>query len=319
MITRRTLAQASSATHSPFNFGEVKVFARIESWLMMFIHSGKSAPRLLNDLLDYDLRTSAKTGKHILIDPAPIFNGTYVDRGSYCRHYLCTKESQTSTPPPHEKPDTSTLPPHQEPDRTTIYKKAAYCSQCRCHFVITVDFRDWKDGQTPCNFNDPENPLHHFRVLDSKLSKDSKDAYKLVVHQFACTSATCPVKVEIKIQPPRLSTSMVSLLINRQDILVRGQKEIESDPTRFEGHRPLYPIQVLSNLRTYLHDAGGQTKKQIARRNKKFRLAFGNDCDSLLSYLGFELKLGESSQSEVCIPLSSTRSCASWHILKLPL
>ncbi|KAA8566291.1 hypothetical protein EYC84_008888 [Monilinia fructicola] len=57
---------------------------------------GKSAPRLLNDLLDYDLRTSAKT------------------------------ESQTSTPPPHEKPDTSTLPPHQEPDRTTIYKKAAY-------------------------------------------------------------------------------------------------------------------------------------------------------------------------------------------------
>ncbi|KAB8293208.1 hypothetical protein EYC80_007548 [Monilinia laxa] len=248
---------------------------------------GKSAPRLLNDLLDYDLRTSAKTGRHILIDPAPIFNGTYVDQGSYCRHHLCIKDSQTSN-----------LRPHEEPDRTTIYKTAAYCSQCRYHFLITVDFRDWEDGQTLCNFKDPENPLHHFRVLDSKLSKDSKDAYKLVVHQFACTSVTCPVKVEIKVQSPRLSTSMVSLLINRQDILVRGQKEIESDPTRFEGHRPLYPIQVLSNLRTYLQDAGGETRKQIARRNKKFRLAFGNDCDSLLSYLGFELKLGQSSQSE---------------------
>ncbi|QSZ31975.1 hypothetical protein DSL72_001544 [Monilinia vaccinii-corymbosi] len=91
---------------------------------------------------------------------------------------------------------------------------------------------------------------------------------------------------------------MVSLLINRQDILARGQQEIEADPTRFEGHRPLYPIQVLSNLRTYLQDAGGEPRKQIARRNKKFRLAFGDDCDSLLSYLGFELKLEQSSQPE---------------------
>ncbi|ESZ96696.1 hypothetical protein SBOR_2955 [Sclerotinia borealis F-4128] len=250
----------------------------------------KTAPRLVNDLLDYDLRRSTKTGKHILIDPAPIHNDAHFGERtdpSGCRHELYRKDLQTAS-----------LHPHEDPDPTTICKIAAFCFKCRYHFLITVDYRDWKDGQTPCNSRDPENPLHHFRVVDSRWLQNSNGVCNFVEHRFACTAATCPVKVEVKISPPRLFMSMVSLLTDLQNILGRGQKEIEADPKRFEGHRPLYPIQVLGNLRTYLQDAGGETRKQIARRNKKFRLAFGDDCDSLLKYLGFELKLEPSSQPE---------------------
>lgn len=248
---------------------------------------GKTAPRLVNDLLDYDLRRSAKTGRHILVDPAPIFNESHVDQrllASNCHHELYEKDSQTAP-----------LRPHERPDPTTICKIAAYCSKCRYHFLITVDFRDWKDGQTPCNYMDLENPLHHFRVVDSISSQDSKNTYKFVVHQFACTATTCPVKVEVKILPPRLSASMIALLINPQDTLARGQKVIEEDPARFPGHRPLYPFQVLGNLRKYLQDAGSENRRDIAARNKRFRLAFGDDCDVLLSYLGFKLELRPSS------------------------
>lgn len=254
----------------------------------MVSRAGKSAPRLIHDLLDYDLRKSAKTGKHILIDPAPIYNGKYVDRGSNCQHKLLMKDRQMAT-----------LHPQEELNPTTICKIAAYCSICRYHFMVTVDFQDCIDGQSPCTLEDLENPLHHFRVVDSRWSKNLKDAYKSMEHEFACTAAKCPVKVEVKILPARLSTDMVSLLTNPQDIMVRGQNAIKEDPIRFAGQRPLYPIQVLGNLLTYLQDAGGEVKKQIAKRNKRLRLAFGDDCDSLLKYLGFELKLEQSPQPDV--------------------
>lgn len=266
---------------------------------MVFVHVGKTAPRLIADLLDYDVRKSAKTGNHILIDPAPIHEEPGDNQrlnNLRCHHQLYKKESQSAT-----------LNPNQEPDPTIICKIAAYCSKCRYHFQITVNFQDWKDGQTPCNTKDPENPLHHFRVVDSKYTKgqeDSKEVYTLVEHQFACTAATCPVKVQVKIVPPRLSADKIPILTNRQDTQARGQREIEAEPERFEGHRPLYPLQVLSNLRSYLRDAARGTGKPIAARNKRFRLAFGDDCDNLLNDLGFNLKLEQSSDPEVCILLS---------------
>jgi ubiquitin carboxyl-terminal hydrolase 25/28 len=52
------------------------------------------------------------------------------------------------------------------------------------------------------------------------------------------------------------------------------------------------PIEVLSVLRTYLSDALNKNpaeKKRIAVRNKRFLLAFSDDCDEIFEYLEFGL------------------------------
>jgi len=66
------------------------------------------------------------------------------------------------------------------------------------------------------------------------------------------------------------------------------------DPGRYEGLDPLKPVQVLSNIRSYLKDAKDQAEKdntadlkRIAKRNKKYVLAFADECDDLFNYLGF--------------------------------
>lgn len=296
MTTRRNQDQASSATYVLSNFEIIQSSRMHQNLANDFANVGKTAPRLVEDLLDYDLRKSAKSGKHTLVEPAPIYNESNIDprlHASNCRHQLYRKDSQSDT-----------LRPHEGVDPTTFRKIAAYCSICRYHFRISVDFRGWKDGQTPCSPKDFENPLHHFRVVETRSSQNSKKAFEFVAHDFACTAATCPVKVIVKITPPRLSATMIAPLINVQATLDRGQRIIEKEPLRFTGHRPIYPFQVLSNLCQYLRDAGGSDRKAIAARNKRFRLAFGDDCDTLLGYLGFKSELRASSNPQVCISLA---------------
>jgi hypothetical protein len=53
-------------------------------------------------------------------------------------------------------------------------------------------------------------------------------------------------------------------------------------------------------LKQYLSDAlAGQAKKRVATRNKKFLLAFADDCNEILEYLGFVLEQGERTDGLV--------------------
>ena len=74
---------------------------------------------------------------------------------------------------------------------------------------------------------------------------------------------------------------------------------MEEQPERYQDMtRPLAPIEVLSVLRTYLCDALNKNpaeKKRIAVRNKKFLLAFSDECDDIFEYLEFVLHLEPSS------------------------
>ncbi|PQE32454.1 ubiquitin carboxyl-terminal hydrolase protein [Rutstroemia sp. NJR-2017a WRK4] len=252
---------------------------------------GKSAPRWIRDLLDYDPRHAVNSGKNLLIDPAPQFRpvGHPLRKGPLdCQHTLVRKDSQSTCPTPNV-----------QPDPTTRYEIASHCSICRHHFLITVDYRAWQDGQTPCNLQDPNNPLHHLRPLESKIPNGTEDKYNefLEAHRFACTGATCPVIVEAKIIPPRISKDMLDLVTDHQRVIARGEKVIQAEPERFEGWRPLLPIQVLGNLRTYLQDAKvDKAKRKIDARNKKFILGLGNDCEGLVKHLDFLPVWEESSE-----------------------
>lgn len=72
---------------------------------------------------------------------------------------------------------------------------------------------------------------------------------------------------------------------------------MKDQPERYQDSRPLTPVEVLSVLRTYLGDALNKNhvkKKRIAVRNKRFLLAFSDECDDIFEYLEFGLQLEPS-------------------------
>jgi len=216
-----------------------------------------------------------------LTDPAPRFKGdSTVQRriAGDCKHFLVVKDQQTD---PLSSISTT-------PDETTKYVVATYCQKCRWHFHITVDFWAVREGQVPCNLADEANPLHHLRYLEpTEPMKEREDAECY----FACSGPRCPVIVKIQIFPPRLGAELLHKFDNATVLNQRGRNVIAEEPERFAGLPPLTPIHVFSNLKQYLEDAKTETdageRKKIAKRNKKYYLAFANECDDLFHYLGF--------------------------------
>ncbi|KAF8866099.1 ubiquitin C-terminal hydrolase-like protein [Acephala macrosclerotiorum] len=250
---------------------------------------GKTAPRLISDLLDYDPRWPLKGAGNLLADPAQQYKGQTIYRkdNRACRHSLCRKDSQTTAPVSND----------EQPDKIQ-YVVSAYCSRCRYHFKIIVDLRHKTDGQTPCHLADTENPLHHLRLVESidgkaYKEKNGPNKYDLLTeaHRFVCTGSTCPALVDIRVSPPRLPKSVLKDIMDPAIVYQRGQREMKKEPERYVGQQPVSPSSAIGYLRQYLTDARttqetGEIKK-IARRNKKYMLAFADECDALFNYLDF--------------------------------
>lgn len=86
----------------------------------------------------------------------------------------------------------------------------------------------------------------------------------------------------------------------------RGQKAIQDQPERYQDQRPQYPAEVLFLLRTYLFDALSKSpteKKRINDRNKKFLLAFSDECDNLFEYLDFQVEFEDNPEGVSCVLL----------------
>ncbi|KFX96565.1 hypothetical protein O988_05251 [Pseudogymnoascus sp. VKM F-3808] len=250
---------------------------------------GKTGPRLLEDLLDYDSSRPRANGGNLLIDPAPIYkpNKKFPLRTNPndCHHVLCKKDWQTSVPPFDKNPTTQTQ-----------CLSASYCSRCLHHFDVVVDYSRQPGKNIPCQAGTP-SPLHHFQYAGSEfrtleelgLPQNKYDNYK-EQHAFTCSAFSCPATVIIRISPPRLNRSQSALLLDPRKVYMRGAKVIEEDPDRYGESRPSLPCEVLAVIRTYLTHAltnGPGESKRIAARNKRFLLAFGYECKELLEYLGF--------------------------------
>lgn len=256
---------------------------------------GKTAPRLIQDLLDYDPRFPASW--NVLAEVSPIFREgqtLHVKDPRACRHALCAKENQSRPP----------VSSDARPNENTVYVVAAYCSRCRYHFEISVDHHPRRAGQVPCHLSDGTNPLHHFRLVDSIDGKQYKEKnginkYDLLTeaHTFRCTGSACPVTLEIKVSPPRLAKGVMVSILDANTVFNRGKREMEKEPERYVGQKPVTPAAAIGYLRQYLTDAKTTTAtpgaaggvKRIARRNKKFMLAFADECDALYEYLDFKL------------------------------
>ena len=112
-------------------------------------------------------------------------------------------------------------------------------------------------------------------------------------HIWACSAPDRPAVLFIRISPPRLGKNQLSLIEDPKRLYARGQKVIaevtQTESERFKDAVPSEPCEAINILRMYLTNALDEKEhRRIMSRNKRFLLAFGDDCKELLEYIGFE-------------------------------
>ncbi|KAI9822563.1 MAG: ubiquitin-specific protease ubp2 [Pycnora praestabilis] len=250
---------------------------------------GKTAPRLLQDLLSYDPLHPAPNNRNILTNSAPRYADgaqppSMVARNT-CRHSFMNKADQCSLPFSDARPDAS-----------TYYKVAAFCQECRCHLDLEVNVPISQGGQACPNF---ENPLHHFRYVSQKSSSRGKSHGEHWTDEqcFECTSLTCGIIITIRISAPRLTPEFVGLLTDQKKIDERARAAFKDDPERFKAELTPPPVTtVLRTFQTYLSDSLKTLEvKRFSALNKRFLTCLGDPCSQMLKYFGFTYSQADHS------------------------
>lgn len=249
--------------------------------------TGKTVPRLIEDLAFYDPRHKAKNGYNVLTNIPQWEDGEFkVDPGpgkGSCRHEWTLDEDHSQL-----------LEQGKLPTPQATFSVVAHCSVCRSHLAVVVDFLVFGDDDSFLPCPNVEAPLHHF-VHEPRNSQDLPMAQPGAVpaiwsdkQTFRCSSGTCLARLSVTFRPARLTAAWIHELTDKSVLKARTDQAIQSDPTRFEGHAPPSAVEVLANLRTYIQN-GMQSKEQrkILGANKKWRLCFSDSCTDLLNYLGF--------------------------------
>lgn len=234
---------------------------------------GKTAPRLLADLLVFDpLKASSQTTNILTSHCSQITHPPITQRADACRHDYSTKIHQSSLPPPDSRPD-----------EKTFYKIATTCKRCRIHLDVSINYTH----STDCCPN-AVYPLHHFQRLQSQ--DQLHQSY--LRYAWQCSSPTCRAFLTVTYKPPRISSEYINLLTNTALLKQRYTDIVEDDPHR-EGIKQATPVDTLSRLRKYIKDAlnPAHSKRIFPANNKRFMEAFGlhgRDCSILLKELGFK-------------------------------
>lgn len=254
--------------------------------------AGKTAPRLLQDLLTYDPRREERAGRNLLTSAPPEHTASRngipaVPRGN-CRHALVRKDEQS-------------LLPTTDDDDQLIYKVASYCSQCRWHIDVIVDCKDRGSLHRLCGRQNREFPLHHF-VFDGENSEESNGLGSQRAPRsfsFHCTAEPCSASVRIDFKPPRFTEHDQELLMNKAQLRRRFDKARELIGER-EGETMSRIVDGPDFLDTFLKDSLNPSpgKNRIPLLNRKFAKTFWRDCDQLLTRLGFQYTREESEEPD---------------------
>lgn len=195
------------------------------------------------------------------------------------------------------KANQSSLPEDGRPrDATSLWILAAYCTECRSHLEVSIDFSEGRPFFMGCPSVDM--PLHHFfHMPDSSKPRQPDSVHPIVdqgfawtdVQEFRCSAPQCSAKLIISFSPARLIPEWVALLTDLNMIKTRAEAAIASDPERFEGHSVPLPIQVLEMTQKYITNAFNDhsVKKHIQAQNKRWMLNLGDPCADMLEYIGF--------------------------------
>jgi len=209
-----------------------------------------------------------------------------------CLHAYYTKPKQCQLPVLDERPGSS-----------SIYKVASTCTKCRARVEVVIDFRErWENR--PCPNSD--HPLHHLVYSPEKSDPPQDPGSSIqqwnIRHTFICSSPTCSAVVHVRLKPPILTHKWLFLLTDPSLLNQRAEQATSISPERFEGMKPQAPIDVLSNLRTYIVNAiEGVDSRSIVLHNKRFTLGFGingQPCEELLEALGFTYRVSCNYKSQ---------------------
>lgn len=204
-----------------------------------------------------------------------------------CHHAWCVKDKQAALPALDARPS---------PD--SVYTFAGVCRKCRMHVELEVNYTVRWEAE-PCP--NSTHPLHHLvhspwreGVARNESFLDNADT-KTETFAFECSSPTCSAAVFVRLRPPILSDEHIRLLTDRTLLNSRAEEVIGSEPARFEGHKKPTPVDVLSDLRSYLKNCfEHRESRPIKADNKRFSLRFGIDglaCKDVLNYLGFRFNV----------------------------
>ncbi|KAF2814049.1 cysteine proteinase [Mytilinidion resinicola] len=257
---------------------------------------GKTAPKLLQDLLTYDPRYEDRAGRNLLTDPPPHHDPSQPPQRAVplrnCRHVFMIKHDQSVLPVPG-----------QAPDEKTVYKVASFCQNCLYHVDVTVDFQDHGVRKDPCPTRDC--PLHHFiHRPDGAFDREILGMFNGPrIFRFQCSSNTCPVELRIRIHPPRLTDDYIHLMTDKIELRRRLESAKQIDPDR-QDHKMARPVDGLDFLTSYLNDSLNPTKGKgrIPLLNRKFLVTFGRNCDDMLRDLGFTsaMEHNDGTNEEFC-------------------
>jgi ubiquitin carboxyl-terminal hydrolase 25 len=257
--------------------------------LTLKLLSGKTAPRLIEDIVAFD---PGRSRRDILADvpkQKPALPERNTSPGN-CRHNFMNKPDQSIIPPLDSRPEPG-----------AVYKVASFCADCRCHLLLKVEYRGKVTEEIPCPSH--EFPLHHFRCVSHKPRHRQVSAENLLGEPWMeerileCSSLVCSAVLTVVLSPPRLTPEFVTLLTDREVIAERVRRAEADGPDREweNSEDQLGPFQVLSWLRQYITDAmHNMQRKRISVRNKKFACALGDDCRELLEFLGFTIDVSVS-------------------------
>ncbi|KAF7586454.1 ubiquitin-specific protease ubp2 [Aspergillus hancockii] len=252
---------------------------------------GKTAPRLVQDIYDYDPAHTPASGRNLLADVPPVFPDYYNGPLEFispdaCRHNFVSKPAQSYVPQPeHGSTGTPT-------------KVSAVCSRCRYHLQVVVSSTPGI-GQSTSRYSDHVHHLLYksgnYRGGAASEQLNSKGQIIETFH-YECSYLTCSVAVSVRVASPVLKDDWVRLLIDTDLLRERADEAIAAHPDRLEGVAQPQPINVLLNLRTYLANAlhDSQQSKSISAINKRFMTCFGVEgkpCKELLEFLGFNFKI----------------------------
>ncbi|GMG02374.1 unnamed protein product [Aspergillus oryzae] len=256
-----------------------------------FQRSGKTAPRLVQDIYEYDPAHPPATGRNLLADVPPVFpeyyNGPLEHISSAaCRHNFVSKPAQ------------SYVPQSEQGNTGASTKVSAVCLMCRYHLQVEVSSTPGI-GQPSTRFSDH---VHHLVYKSGKHrggaapEEVSPKGQMLEMFHYECSYLSCSVAVSLRFASPVLNDDRVRLLADPEVLRQRANEAFAAHPDRLEGVAPPTPINVLLNLRTYISNAllDSQQSKSISAVNKRFMTCFGVEgkpCKDLLEFLGFSSKV----------------------------
>lgn len=264
--------------------------------------AGKTAPLLLHNLIHYDPRREHLAGRNILTSSPPHFDPRVEPRSAVppgsCMHKFLEKHEQTSRT--LSGGDDSPLP---------MVKIASYCSECRWHFDVVVDYREDGHKNRACGKSRKDWPLHHFVLI----GPDQQDEDPVVGRHlgrrnftFRCSAPQCPVTLHVGVRPPIFTKNDIHLLTD--PAVLRHRWETAK---RIAGERAdnsmARSIDALDFLCTYLQDSLNpqKGKTQIPLLNRKFLKTFGTDCNDILTRLHFTSSVELDSEGN---------SIVLWHL-----